>query len=72
MKEKKTSSSSSDAKKILVKTYLNDDEYKRLRHAAAERGLNLADYVKEAVLADVNRVMEEFLRREYGKSTKPE
>ena len=56
----------------MVKTYLNDDEYKRLRHAAAERGLNLADYVKEAVLADVNRVMEEFLRREYGKSTKPE
>lgn len=56
-------SAGADSKKILVKTYMNEDEHKQVRHAAAERGLSISDYVKEAVLADVEKVMAEFIRQ---------
>jgi hypothetical protein len=66
------STSATDPKKIMVKTYLTEGEHKQLRHAAAERGLNLSDYVKEAVLIDVKKVMSEYLNREFGKTNAAE
>jgi hypothetical protein len=66
------STSATDPKKIMVKTYLTEGEHKQLRHAAAERGLNLSDYVKEAVLLDVKKVMSEYLNREFGKTNAAE
>ncbi len=53
----------SDAKKILVKTYMTEEEHKQLRHAAAECCLSISDYVKNAVLADVEKVMAEFFKQ---------
>jgi uncharacterized protein (DUF1778 family) len=58
-----TTENKGDSKKILVKTFLTESEHKLVRHAAAERGLSLGDFLKEAVLADAQRVMDEFVRQ---------
>ncbi len=53
----------SDHKKILVKAYLNEDEHRLLRHAAAEKGQNISDFIKEVILLESQNVMDEFLAR---------
>lgn len=51
----------------LVKTYLTDQEHKRLRHAAAELDMNIQDYLKFALLKSIDDTLREYLDREFQK-----
>jgi len=47
----------------LVKTYLTEDQYRVVRHAAAERNLSLKDYLCECIMADAFKTVENFVQR---------
>ena len=53
----------SEPKKILVKKYTTEEEHKQVRHAAAGCGLSISDFLKNSRLADVEKVMAEFIKQ---------
>lgn len=63
MSKQKNSDNSGTQK--LVKTYLTDQEHKRLRHAAAELDMNIQDYLKFALLKSVDETLRDYLDREF-------
>ncbi|MFM7318968.1 MAG: hypothetical protein ACKO5E_18640 [bacterium] len=63
---RKKNEATTDADK-LVKTYLNEEEHKRLRHAAAELNMNLQDYIRFALLKSIDETLRDYLEREFQK-----
>ncbi|MFM7590528.1 MAG: hypothetical protein ACKO85_01930 [Isosphaeraceae bacterium] len=63
---RKKNEAATDADK-LVKTYLNEEEHKRLRHAAAELNMNLQDYIRFALLKSIDETLRDYLEREFQK-----
>ena len=54
----------------LVKTYLTEDQYRVVRHAAAERSLSLKDYLCECIMADALKTVENFVQRSIESKSK--
>lgn len=54
----------------MVKTYLTKEQVRLLQHATAELGLNIQDYVRNCIMADATKTVENFVQRAIAERTK--